>query len=148
MRLTPSITRASPSPYSSSIAPIATRAASRASERGSLSIRSSAASARFTRSCTSRSSSIIVALPSQAERRRVMLLHDLAVAQIHVDAAGQARVEAAYRAHDVDALEVVAAVFLEDRRPLDRVLVRAGRAVDIARAGVPGRRRVGVVVGD
>ena len=58
------------------------------------------------------------------------------------------RVEAADRAHDVDALELVRPVLLEDRRALDRVLVRPGRAVDVPRAGVPGRRRVGVIVGD
>ncbi len=65
-----------------------------------------------------------------------------------MDAAGQARVEAAHRAHDVDALELVRPVLLEDRRVLHRVLVGAGRAVDVARAGVPGRGRIGVVVGD
>ena len=63
-------------------------------------------------------------------------------------AAGQAGVEAAHRAHDVDALEVLAVVLLEDRLALHRVLVRAGRAVGVARVGVPRRRRVRVVVGD
>ncbi len=51
-------------------------------------------------------------------------------------------------AHDVDALEIVRAVFLEDRRPLHGVFVRPGRSVYIAGAGVPGRGRVGMIVGD
>ena len=69
-------------------------------------------------------------------------------AEVHVHAAGQAGVEAADRAHDVDALEVLGAVLLEDRRVLHRVLVRARRPVHVTRAGVPRRRRVGLVVGD
>ena len=79
---------------------------------------------------------------------RVQLLQLLALAEVHVHAARQARVEAAHRAHDVDALEVLAVVLLEDRLALHRVLVRAGRAVAVARVGVPRRRRVRVVVGD
>ena len=72
----------------------------------------------------------------------------LAAAEVHVHAARQARVEAAHRAHDVDALEVLAVVLLEDRLPLHGVLVGPGRAVGVARVGVPRGRRVGVVVGD
>ena len=45
-------------------------------------------------------------------------------------------------------LKLLPVVLLEDRLALHRVLVRAGRAVDVARVGVPGRRRVRVVVGD
>src|SRR6185503_18595313 len=69
----------------------------------------------------------------------------LAVAHVHVDAARQARVEAPHRPHDVDALEVVRSVLLEDRHVLHRVLVRPRGAVAVARARVPGRRRVRVV---
>ena len=83
-----------------------------------------------------------------SEHRRVRLLEHLAVAEVHVHPARQARVEAAHRPHDVDAAEVVRAVLLEDRLPGDRVLVRAERAVGVRRAPVPGRRRVGVVVRD
>ncbi len=72
----------------------------------------------------------------------------LAVAQVHVHAARQARVEAPDRAHDVDAAEVVRPVLLEDRLARDRVLVRARRPVGVRRAAVPRRRRVRVVVGD
>src|SRR3954447_20836464 len=82
------------------------------------------------------------------EHRRVHLLQGLAVAEVHVDATRQARVEAAHRAHDVNALEVVRAVLLEDGRVLDGVLVGAGRAEAVAGAAVPRRRRIRVVVGD
>src|SRR6185503_6005448 len=68
--------------------------------------------------------------------------------EVHVDAAGQAGVEAAHRAHDVDADELVRAVLLEDRRVLDRVLVGPRRAVGVARARVPRGRRVGLEVGN
>ena len=67
---------------------------------------------------------------------------------VHVHAARQARVERAHRPHDVDPLEVLRAVLLEDRRVLHRVLVGAGSPVDVARARVPRRRRVGLVVRD
>ncbi len=79
---------------------------------------------------------------------RVHHLLDLAAAGVHVHAARQARVERAYRPHDVDPLEVLGSVLLEDRRVLHRVLVGSGRPVDVARARVPRRRRVGLVVGD
>src|SRR5215470_13782089 len=46
--------------------------------------------------------------------RRVYRLDDAAVAEIHVHAAGQARIEAPHRAHDVDALELLGRVLLED----------------------------------
>ena len=65
-----------------------------------------------------------------------------------MDAAGQAGIEAAHRAHDVDALEFVRTVLLEDRRVLHRVLVRTRRAVNVARVRVPRRRRIRMVVGD
>ena len=63
-------------------------------------------------------------------RRRVQLLQHLALAEVHVHPARQARVEAAHRPHDVDALEMLPVVLLEDRRVDDRVLVGPGRAVD------------------
>ena len=78
----------------------------------------------------------------------MFLLQDLAVAEIHVDAARQTRIEAAHRAHDVDALEVVRTVLLEDRRVLHRVFVGSRRAVDIARIRVPRRRRIRMIVRD
>ena len=70
------------------------------------------------------------------------------VAQVHVHAAGQARVEAAHRPHDVDALEALGRVLLEDRGVLHRVLVGARRPVAVADAAVPRGRRVRVVVRD
>src|SRR4051812_50071801 len=86
----------------------------------------------------------VIAAPSLAGDRlrgRVGHLQRLPVAQVHVHAAGQAGVEAADRAHDVDALEVLPVVLLEDRLALDGVLVGAGRAEAVPRAGVPGGRR-------
>ena len=56
---------------------------------------------------------VAVAPPSAGQlgvrhlRGRVQLLQHLALAEVHVDAAGQAGVEAAHGAHDVDALEVL-----------------------------------------
>src|SRR5260370_21653231 len=72
----------------------------------------------------------------------------LAIAQMHVHAARHARIEAAHRAHDVDALESIRRVLLEYRGVLHRVFKRPGRAVTVSHAGVPGGRRVRVVVGD
>src|SRR4051794_3269331 len=79
---------------------------------------------------------------------RVEHLQLLAVAEIHVHAARQAGVEAADGPHDVDALEVLAVVLLEDRLALDGVLVRARRPEAVPRVGVPGSRRIRVVVRD
>ena len=77
-----------------------------------------------------------------------MRLQHLAVAQIHVYAARQARIKAAHRAHDVDALEFVRPVLFEDRRILHRIFVRTRRSVDVARIGVPRRRRIRMIVRD
>src|SRR6202042_2041 len=86
--------------------------------------------------------------PLREPRRGVPDLAHLAGAGVHVHAARQARVEAADRTHDVDALEVLRTVLLEDRRVLNRVLVGARGAIRVTRAGVPWRRRVRLVVGD
>ena len=72
----------------------------------------------------------------------------LPLAEVHVHAARQARVEAADRAHDVDAAEVVRAVLLEDRLAHAPRPRRARGTVGVRRAAVPRRRRVRVVVGD
>src|SRR5580704_15132727 len=84
----------------------------------------------------------------QTEHRRMMRLQHFAVPQIHMHAARQTRVEATYRTHDIDSLELVRAVFLEDRGVLYRVLVRTRSAVNVARIGIPGGRRIWMVVGD
>src|SRR5262249_58203165 len=73
--------------------------------------------------------------------RRVHRLDHTAAAQVHVHAAGQARVEAADRPHDVDALEVLRRVLLEDRGVLHRVLVWPRRSVGVPDAAVPTPRR-------
>src|SRR5262249_35009015 len=84
-----------------------------------------------------------------AERvRGVHLLQHLATSDGHVHAAGQARVEAAHGAHDVDALEAVRGVLLEDRSVLYRVLEGTRGAEGVPDTAVPRRRRVRVVVRD
>src|SRR5271170_6198134 len=83
-----------------------------------------------------------------AEHRRMVGLQHLAIAEIHVHAARQTRIEAAYGAHDVDALEFVRPILFEDRRVLHRILVRARGSVNIARIGVPGRGRIRMIVCD
>ena len=54
---------------------------------------------------------------------------NLAVAQVHVDAARQARIKAAYRAHDINSLELIGAILLKDRRILHRIFIRSRRAI-------------------
>jgi len=82
------------------------------------------------------------------EHRQVVGLQHLARAEGHVDAAGEAGIEAPHGAHDVDPLESLRSVLLGDRGVLHGVLVGAGGAVGVADPAVPGRRRVGMVVGD
>src|ERR1700722_14410387 len=145
----------SPAPYSSTRQPTSSSAASPAC--GPARVRSSASSAS-TRSPVARASLAPAICPpftrlpalhgQRYPRWRVRRLQHLAAAQVHVNAAGQARVEASHRPHDVDALEVLRGVLLEDRRVLHRVLVRAGGAVAVADAAVPRGGRVRVVVGD
>ena len=124
------------------IAPISSSATSFACPSG----RASSASVSSWTRARWRSESTAAAISTG--RSAVHDLLDPPGAGVHVHAARQARVERAHRAHDVDALEVLRAVLLEDRRVLHGVLVGAGRAVDVARVGVPRRRRVGLVVGD
>src|SRR5580700_9790819 len=77
----------------------------------------------------------------------MMSFKGLAIAQVHMYTAGQAGVEAADSAHNVDTLEFILAVFLEDRRVLHRIFIRSRRAIDIARIGVPRCWRVRMIVG-
>src|SRR6185312_1664941 len=56
----------------------------------------------------------------KTEHRGMVCLQHLAVPQIHVHAARQTRIETSYRAHDIDSLELVRAVFFEDRSILHR----------------------------
>src|SRR5689334_2604255 len=84
----------------------------------------------------------------RSEHGGVVDFEGFALAQVHVDAAGETGVEAADGAHNVDAFEVLGAVLFEDGGVLDRIFVGAGGAVDVAGVGVPGRGWVGVVVGD
>src|SRR5687767_3822644 len=76
------------------------------------------------------------------------LLDDAAIAEIHMYPAWQARIEAAHRAHDVDAFEVFAIAFFEDWQPLDRIFIWPWRAEVVTRAGIPRRRRIRVIVRD
>ena len=61
-------------------------------------------------------------------------------------AARETGIEAAHRTHDVDALECVRSVLLEDGRILDGVFVWPRCPIDVARVGVPRRRRIRMVV--
>src|SRR5581483_11808786 len=67
--------------------------------------------------------------------------------EVHVNSAWQTRIKAADGSHDVDAFELVRPVFLEDRGVLDGIFVRAGCSVYVTRAGIPGRGRIGMVIG-
>ena len=66
----------------------------------------------------------------------MLLFYDFALAEIHVHATGQTRIEAAHGAHNVDAFEVLGSVLFEERATLHGVLVGPGRSVDIARIRV------------
>src|SRR5579863_4734012 len=81
-----------------------------------------------------------------AEHRRVMRFQHLSIGQIHVHATWQTRIEAAYRAHNVNPLELVRAVFLEDRRVLYRIFVGTRCSVDVAGIRVPRRRWIRMVI--
>ena len=59
-----------------------------------------------------------------------MCFQHLAVAEIHVHAAGQAGIEAAHGTHNVDALEFIGAVLLKDRRVLHSVFVWPRGAIE------------------
>src|ERR1700733_9418136 len=83
-----------------------------------------------------------------AEHRRVVRFKHLPVAEIHMHPTRQTWVEAPYRPHDVDALEIFRPILLEDRRILHRVLVRTRRTIAVAGICVPRGGRIGVVVGD
>src|SRR5215469_2879382 len=73
----------------------------------------------------------------QAKHRRVASFEHFAATQVHVDATRQTGIEAAYRAHNVNAFEFVGTVVLEDGRVLHGVFVGTGRTVHVARAAVP-----------
>src|SRR5271156_4146572 len=83
-----------------------------------------------------------------AKHRRVMRFEHLAIAQVHVHAAGQAGVKAAHGAHDVYAFKFIRAVLFEDGCVLHCVFVGAGRPVYIARIGVPRGGRIRMVIRD
>src|SRR5215510_16096202 len=72
----------------------------------------------------------------------------LAVAKIHMHSAWHARVKAPHYAHDVNSIEIIGPILFEDGGTLHRILIGTGRAVNVARAGVPRRRRIRVIIGD
>src|SRR5580704_863852 len=78
----------------------------------------------------------------------MLRLQHLAVAKVHMHSARQTRIEAAYRPHDVNALELVGAVLLEDRRVLHRIFVRTRGAIHSTWIRIPGRGRIGMIVCD
>src|SRR5438309_5438750 len=124
---------------------MASTATSRAPASGNASTCASRASSSATRS---RASGTPSASPVDAQRRRMPPLQHLAVAEVHVHAAREARIETAYRAHDVDAFEVGGPVLFEDRRTHHRVFIWSAGAETISRTPIPRRRRIGMVVGD
>src|SRR5271169_6693089 len=87
-------------------------------------------------------------LPLVAKHRRVPIFEHLAVSEIHVDAARQARIETANRTHDIDAFELVWAILFENWRVLDGVFVWTRRSINVTRVGVPRRWRIRMVVCD
>ena len=60
----------------------------------------------------------------------------------------QAGVEAAHCPHDVDTLEAVRTILFEDRSVLYGILIRAGRAINVAHTPIPRCGGIGMVVGD
>src|ERR1700722_4245139 len=109
---------------------------------------------RWTRSCTSLSWLIVthfdrsLLLTLVSKHRRMLSLDRLTVAEIHVDAAWQTRIETPNRAHDVDALKFVGAVLFKDRRVLHRVFIGSRRSINITWISIPGCRRIWVIVRD
>src|ERR1700729_3692104 len=93
-----------------------------------------------------RSTSVVLCM--NAEGGRVDGFERLSFTKIHVYAARQAGIEAAYRAHDVDTLELIRPVLLEDGCILHRILVRPRCPIHIPRVGVPGGGWIGMIVGD
>src|SRR5205085_11058265 len=57
--------------------------------------------------------------------------------EVHMDATRQAGIEAADSPHDIDAFELLARVFLEDRGIQNCVFIWTGRSEGIASARVP-----------
>src|SRR3974390_1601580 len=92
--------------------------------------------------------SLLQRIRVQTEHWRMVRLENPAIAEIHVDAARQAWIEAAHRTHDIDSLELGRAVFLEDRSILHCIFIRPRRAVRVAWIGIPGCRRIGMIVRD
>src|SRR4029077_5910732 len=71
-----------------------------------------------------------------------------AAAEIHVNTAWQAWIEAAHSAHDVDALKFVRTIVFKDRRVLHGVLVRSWCSINIARISVPRSGRIRMIICD
>src|ERR1044072_3308735 len=60
----------------------------------------------------------------------------------------QTGVETPYGAHNVYTFEVIRTVLFKDRGPLYSVFIRPRGAVDVARVGVPGGRRIRMIIGN
>ena len=78
--------------------------------------------------------------------RSVHLLQDLSISKIHMDTTRQAGIKTSYRTHDVDALKILGTVLLENGGILNRVLVRSGGPIDVARVRIPTGRWVRMIV--
>ena len=68
--------------------------------------------------------------------------------QVHVNAARKTRIKTTNRSHNIDAFEVFRAVLFKDWRVLHRIFIWSRRAIDIARIGIPRRRRIRMIVCD
>ena len=77
-----------------------------------------------------------------------MCFQNLPISEIHMDTTGQARIEAANGAHDIDSLELVRAIFLKYRRVLYRILIWPWSSEAIAGICIPRSWRIWVIVGD
>src|SRR5579863_9289848 len=75
-------------------------------------------------------------------------LQSFSVPQIHVHAAGKAWIEASDGTHDINALKFVRSVLLKNGSVLHRIFIRAGRAIHVARIGIPRRWRIRMVIRD
>src|SRR4051812_31543428 len=78
----------------------------------------------------------------------MMSLQHAAIPQIHVNTAWQTGIETAHRSHDVDAFEFVGSVLFKNRRVLNGIFIRSWSTQRIARAGVPWRGRIRMVIGN
>src|SRR5579862_3600007 len=84
----------------------------------------------------------------QSEHRRMVRFEHLSIAEIHMYSAWQAGVKASDGSHDVDALEVLRAVFFEDGCVLYGIFVGARSSKAVTRICIPRGWGIRMIVGD